>query len=55
MLRAMSPGVYIALGILIGAAIGYATGYGLIGVLAGLVLGGAAYLVGQLAAARRRR
>ena len=55
MLRAMAPGPYIAIGIAIGVAIGYALGNGVIGIAAGIVLGGAAYFAMQAMKARRGR
>jgi len=54
MLRAMSPGVYIALGIVIGAGIGILLGDGFIGVGVGFVIGAGLYFGTRALAARRR-
>lgn len=50
----MSPGIYIAIGIVIGAAIGILIGNGFIGVGIGLLIGVGLYF-GQRALASRRR
>ena len=54
MLRAMSPGVYIAIGIVIGVAIGIVVGNGFIGVGVGMVLGVGLYFGTRAFATRRR-
>ncbi len=54
MLRAMSPGVYIAVGIVAGAGLGILIGNGFIGVAAGLAVGIGLYFGTRALAARRR-
>jgi hypothetical protein len=51
----MSPGVYIAIGILIGIVIGIVIGNGFIGVGIGAIIGVAWYYGQRAMAARRRR
>ena len=54
MLRAMSPGVYIFIGIVIGAGLGILIGNGFIGVGIGIVAGIGLYYGSRALAMRRR-
>jgi hypothetical protein len=54
MLRAMSPGVYIAIGIILGAGLSILIGNGFIGIGLGLAIGVALYY-GTRALSMRRR
>jgi hypothetical protein len=54
MLRAMSPGVYIAIGIILGAGLSILIGNGFIGIGLGLLAGIGLYFGTRALAARRR-
>ncbi len=54
MLRPMSPGVYVAIGIVVGTALGVAINNAYIGIAAGLGAALVWYLTGRALASRRR-